>query len=106
MTKIEFMKLMRFPEEWLGMGMYTDELFSLQLSGYTPGDEEGAEHDRNGAFHWWLRQQPTKEQLRSILRLASLDPDPALGNDVRTYVRVAKEFDEELAAYDKELFGS
>ena len=51
MTKIEFLKLMRFPTEWDTLGMYPDELFAFQLAHYEPGHEEGAEHDRNGAFH-------------------------------------------------------
>lgn len=104
MTKSEFLKLMRFPTEWVLLGMYPDELFQWQLAGYQPGHEEGAEHDRNGAFHWWLRRQPSRTELENLLRLAALDPDPMLGDDLRQYIRKATAFDEQVAALDRELF--
>ncbi|CCF97315.1 hypothethical protein [Ralstonia solanacearum K60] len=104
MTKLEFMQLMRFPVEWITLEMYPDELFQWQLAGYQPRHEEGAEHDRNGAFHWWLRRQPTKIELEKLLRLAALDPDPFLGEDLRQYIRKASAFDERLAVLDRELF--
>ena len=105
MTKSEFLKLMRFPVEWVSLGMYPDELLQWQLSGYQPGHEDGSEHDRNGAFHWWLRRQPSKKELENLLRLAALDPDPMLGEDLRQYIRKATAFDEQVAALDRELFG-
>lgn len=104
MTKEEFLQLMRFPAEWLSMGMYPDELFQRQLSGYEPCHEEGSEHDRNGAFHWWLKRNPTTDELEKLLRLAALDPDPLLGNDVRRYIRAAGAFDVKLALLDSALF--
>jgi len=104
MTKKEFLTLMRFPAEWDTLGMYPDDLFAWQLSGYVPGHEQGAEHDRNGAFHWWLRRHPNKSQLLNLVRLAALDPDQALGNDVRQYVYKAKCFDAEVASLDQALF--
>ena len=90
MTKSEFLKLMRFPTEWESLGMYPDELFAGQLAIYKPGDEQGAEHDRNGAFHWWLRRKPSEEELEALYRLASLDPDPLLGQDLLQYLDKAK----------------
>lgn len=104
MTKSEFLVLMRFPAEWVSLGMYPDDLFRWQLSGYEPGHENGAEHDRNGAFHWWLRREPSKSQLENLLRLAALDPDPLMGNDLRQYIRNASSFDEDLTALDRKLF--
>lgn len=104
MDKIAFINLMRFPEQWVSLGMYPDNLFQWQLSGYLPGHEQGAEHDRNGAFHWWLRQAPSKEQLRVLLELAALDPDTALGNDVRGYIQKAGAFDGDLSKYAERLF--
>lgn len=104
MTKSEFMRLFHFPSEWMTFEMYPDELFQWQLSGYEPGHEDSAEHDRNGAFHWWLRKPPTKAELENLLRLAALDPDPILGNDLRQYIRKASAFDDLLAALDQELF--
>lgn len=84
--------------------MYPDELFEWQISGYRPGHENGSEHDRNGAFHWWLKRSPTQDELDKLLRLAALDPDPLLGNDVRKYIRQALNFNENLSALDGELF--
>lgn len=104
MTKSEFQKLMRFPSEWLSLGMYPDDLFRWQLSGYEPGHENGAEHDRNGAFHWWLRRQPSIIELKNLVRLAAVDPDPMLGEDVRQYIRRAAAYDEQVAALDRDLF--
>ena len=91
MTKREFLKLMNFPEEWISLGMYPDELFQWQLSGYRVGHEDASEHDRNGAFHWWLRRNPTRDQLEQLLRLAVLDPDAHLSADVRRHIRQATE---------------
>jgi len=79
MTRDEFLQLMHFPIEWDTLGMYPQELFEGQVGMYKPGDERGAEHDRNGAFHWWLRRGPTKLQVEKLRQLASLDPDPFLG---------------------------
>lgn len=104
MTKKEFLCLMRFPTEWELWSMYPDELFNVQLSFYEPGHEDSAEHDRNGAFHWWLRQNTSKEQLEKLLRLAALDPDQLLGNDLRRYIRKNLFFDEQMEKLDKELF--
>lgn len=104
MTKSEYLTLMHFPAEWLTLGMYPDELFRWQMSGYEPGHEDGAEHDRNGAFHWWLRRQPSKTELENLVRLAALDPDPLLGEDLRQHLRKASAFDEQVAALDRELF--
>jgi hypothetical protein len=39
-----------------------------------------------------------------LIRLAALDPEPFLGEDLRQYFRKAESFDEELAALDKQLF--
>jgi hypothetical protein len=103
MDKAAFLTVMRFPPEWLTLEMYPDELFASQFAMYQPGDERGAEHDRNGAFHWWLRRQPTKAELRKLLLLASLDPDAAMGQDVRGYLRRSRAFDAGLAAYDAAL---
>lgn len=103
MTKMEFLKLMKFPTEWETFGMYPDDLFQSQVSRYEVGHEEGSEHDRNGAFHWWLRRELNREQLEKLLRLTILDPDVALGADVRTYIRKAAAFDSELAMLESKL---
>lgn len=105
MTKLEFLRLMKFPREWIDFDMYPDELFSIQASNYQPGHESGAEHDRNGAFHWWLRRKPTKDRILNLLRLAALDPDPFLGQDLRQYLRRAESFDEDASVLEQQLFG-
>lgn len=104
MTRLQFLELMKFPAEWDQYGMYPEELFQWQIAGYEPGHEEASEHDRNGAFHWWLRQNPSKEELEKLLRLARVDPDAGLGQDVRTYIRKALCFDSDLERIDAELF--
>lgn len=106
MKKSEFLKRMNFPAEWEELEMYPDDLFSWQLAGYIPGHENGAEHDRNGAFHWWFRKQPSKSQLLNLVRLAALDPDRALGNDVRSYFCQLMSFDADVAALDQSLFAA
>lgn len=93
MEKNIFLAFMNFPKEWLEYGMYPDELFYSQLHLYQPGDEEGSEHYRNGAFHWWLKRKPTTEQLSNLVKLTFLDPDALMGNDVRNYMRFAYNFD-------------
>ena len=103
MTRDGFMALMKYPELWRSLEMYPDELFHEQLAGYLPGHEEGCEHDRNGAFHWWLRREPSKLDLEKLLRLSYADPDIALGEDVRNYLRQADGFDEELREFEAKL---
>jgi len=99
-NKNEFLKLMNFPNDWLQLDMYPDGLFAVQLAGYVPGHEHGSEHDRNGAFHWWLRKKPTKAELENLVRLAAADPDALLGNDVLQYIREADAYDEQIAALE------
>ncbi len=104
MTKNKFMELMRFSEEWEKSGMYPDELFLDQFNGYEPGHEEGAEHDRNGAFHWWLKKDPSKEELIILTRLTFLDPDQHMAEDVRSYIIKARNFESETETLMKELY--
>ncbi|MDR0716055.1 MAG: hypothetical protein LBF50_01390 [Azoarcus sp.] len=104
MTKHDFLAIMNFPPEWETFGMYPDELFLEQNALYKPGDEEGSEHDRNGAFHWWLRRSPGTVELMNLVRLAALDPDPLLGNSVRQYIYQSNCFDNDVAALDQLLF--
>lgn len=96
-NKKDFIKIMKFPDEWLEWDMYPDELAELQLAGYEPGHEQGSEHDRNGAFHWWLKHDPNKEQLINLVKLSFLDPDQGLGGHVREYILKSKNCDKEVA---------
>lgn len=77
---------MKFQPEWEEWGLYPDELFLGQLDLYKPGDEQGSEHDRNGAFHWWLKQQPDLDVLRKLLLLTFMDCDQVMAEDVRRYI--------------------
>ena len=86
MTRDEFLHLLHFPDEWDALGMYPQELAELQIGRYEPGHEQGSAHDRNGAFHWWLRRGPTRAQVANLRRLAELDPDPLLGRDMLLYL--------------------
>ena len=83
--------------------MYPDGLFQSQVSRYQAGHEEGSEHDRNGAFHWWLHRKMSTEELEKLLRLTFFDPDPMLGNDVRMYIRALPDFDQGLAMLESKL---
>lgn len=89
MTIDEYLKLMSFPKEWIEWGMLPDDLRMLMLSSYEPGHENGSEHDRNGAFHWWLKKSPppTSEELIKLAKLSFLDPDGLMAADVRRYIK-------------------
>ena len=86
MRKADFLSLMRFPPEWEEWGLYPDELFLEQLKLYRAGDEAGSEHDRNGAFHWWLKREPGLKVLEQLLQLAMLDGDQVMAADARRYI--------------------
>ena len=96
MNKFEFMRLMQIPKEWESYGMYPNELFDLQVRRFEPSHVDGSEHDRNGMFHWWLRQEPTKDQLLKLVALCFLDPDPLITKDVRSHIELSKNFDSEV----------
>ena len=87
MSKSEFLKLMGYPIEWLEWDMYPDDLFSKQLELYRAGDEQGSEHDRNGAFHWWLKRKLSLSQWKSLVLLTFKDPDPVMAADVRKHIQ-------------------
>ncbi len=87
---------MQFPEEWVEYEMYPKALSELQISRYEEGNEEASEHDRCGAFHWWLKQDPSKEQLEKLMKLAYLDPEPLMGEDVRSYIKKAANYTERV----------
>ena len=90
------MKLMQFPREWEELGMYPEELFEIQINHYKPGHEEGSEHDRNGAFHWWLKKNPNKNELINLAILANRDPDKLMGDDIKKYIRKSKYYDKDV----------
>lgn len=96
MNKHEFLEKMNFPIEWEIYDMYPDELYLWQFKHYQEGDEQGSEHDRNGAFHWWLKRNPNKKEIALLIKLTYLDPDQLMANDVRNYIRLVKNYDSDL----------
>jgi hypothetical protein len=99
MTKRQFLELMHYPSEWSLWSLYPDELFQMQLSHYTPGDEEAAEHHRNGAFHWWLKKDPGPDILVQLVKLTYLDPDDLMSEDVRNCIRRSPAYNSDVAAH-------
>ena len=100
-----FLKKMNYPSEWISWGMYPEELALIQRKGYRPGAEAASEHFRNGAFHWWLRAgNPSRVELEKLLKLASLDPDPLMAEDVLSHIRKAPGYDDGLEQLATELF--
>ena len=89
MRKSEYLSLMNFPSEWLEWDLYPDELFRGQMAHYKAGDEAGSEHDRNGAFHWWLRRKPSLDVLQKLLLLTYIDGDSIMAADARRYIENA-----------------
>jgi len=97
MTKDEFLALMKIPSEWQELGMVPEELSKIQIERYKPGHEEAPEHDRSGAFHWWLKQDPSEEQLKKLMYLASIDPESLMGYDLKQYIEKAKNYTADVA---------
>jgi hypothetical protein len=94
--KIRYLALMSFPNEWLDWDMYPDELFEIQSSGYEQGHEDASEHDRHGAFQWWLKRNPSKDQLLKLTKLTFLDPDEDMGTYVRGFILRSVDCDDEI----------
>ena len=96
MTHEDFMLLMQFPVEWSEWGMIPDELACVQLENYEEGHENSPEHDRNGAFHWWLKRNPSKAQVSKLLKLSRLDPDQLMAQDARKYIRKSLSYERSM----------
>ena len=91
--KERFMKLLRFPDEWKDLDIYSDDLFSRQLQCLLQdiGEEElvkryergtfggGEEHYRAGASHWIIANEPDTSRLRGLRRALENDPDQRMG---------------------------
>ena len=87
----DYLKLMHFPKEWEEWNMLPDSNYINEVIAlYEPGNENASEHDRNGFFHWWLRKEPTEEQLVLLIELAALDPEKSLEKDLRKYIEKSK----------------
>jgi hypothetical protein len=87
MTHEEWLQRMRFPRQWTEWGLIPAALAAKQLAGYASEHEASPEHDRHGAFQWWLRQSPSPAVLVQLARLTWLDPDQEMGAYVRECIR-------------------
>lgn len=83
MTHADWLELMRFPPEWVEWDLIPDALAAIQSTGYRPGHEAASEHDRHGAFQWWLRRDPSHATLILLARVSWLDPDQHMAGYVR-----------------------
>lgn len=92
MTKNEFLDRLHFPAEWRTLDFYPDELFGIQLAEFRPEHVESSEHTRNGAFSWWLHQNPTVDALKKLAQLSLADPDKHLSADVQIRIRASKHY--------------
>jgi hypothetical protein len=99
MDEGRYLSLMSFPPQWTELGMFPAELSRELVSRYRPGDEEGSEHDRNGAFHWWLRRNPPIDVLVKLAQLTVVDPDPLMAADVRKYIARSPYANDELRLF-------
>ncbi len=82
-TREELICLMRYPKEWVEWEMLPGEFVDAQIATYEPGNENASEHFRNGAFHYWLKRNPSKEILIKLVKLSFLDPDVPMANWLR-----------------------
>ncbi|MEO1034301.1 MAG: ankyrin repeat domain-containing protein [Pseudomonadota bacterium] len=83
MDRTEYLRLMPFPKEWETWEMIPEEWLSGAMQSYEPGMEIASEHDRHGAFQWWLKTGPSEDQLLKLAQLANLDPDLPMAQSVR-----------------------
>ncbi len=99
MTKNEFIKLMRYPREWLEWDMLPDELINAQIAEYAHSSEQAAERYRNAAFLFWLGKTPGKEILLKLIKLSYLDPDPLMSYVLRKeHIATAENAEDEEVA--------
>ena len=100
----EYLNLMHVPKEWTEWNMLPEESYLEELiSTYEPGMEDASEHDRNGFFHWWLKKEPTEEQLLKLAKLTNLDPDDSMSKDVQSYIIKANNCSNKVAAILKKI---
>lgn len=93
MNKIEFLKFLEFPLEWLEFKLYPDELFEIQIGEMQKDLSErglesrfsevkygaGSEHYRYGAFCWVIGKM--NHSVLDNLRVAvKKDPDTIMRN--------------------------
>ena len=90
MNKLDFLKLMEFPEAW--RDMYPDELYNIQLGCYKPGDERSPEHFRYGAFLWWLKNRLSHDDIVKIKNLAEQEEEFGIRDEILGMIRNAEAY--------------
>jgi hypothetical protein len=96
MTREDYLRLMKFPKEWEMFNLLPEELVDQLIGMYVPRHEDSPEHDRNGVFHWWLKQSPDKDVLMRLVDLSFLDPDQIMAADVREHILRSTHADEDV----------
>lgn len=86
-TKNRLADLLDFPQEWLSWEMYPDEMFVAHKQQFQPGDESDSENERNETFHYWLSRELDEEQLRKLVQLSQLDPDPVMAENIQDHIQ-------------------
>lgn len=92
-----YLALMHFHPKWNAYGLVPADYLQMLIASYEPGMERASEHDRNGVFHWWLKQSPAKDVLVKLVELSYLDADQLMADDVRRHITKSKRFDSEVA---------
>ena len=96
MNKKQFLERLNFPNEWLSLDLYPDNLFQIQLDEYELEHVDSSEHTRNGAFTWWLHQEISVDVLKKLAVISLVEPDAPLRDDLQKRIRNAKGFNEEV----------
>lgn len=97
MNRDTYIELMKFPPEWIEWEMLPVESIRQMIETYEPGMENASEHDRHGAFQWWLKGHPTATQLVTLARLSWLDPDEGMAGYVRECIAQLPELSADVA---------
>ena len=90
---------MRFPDEWVQLGMVPDDEYVADcIFHLKPGMEHTPEHARHEAFHYWLARDPDVEQLEKLVQLSLVDPDAEMGESIRAEILKLGNCNEQLRA--------
>lgn len=63
--------------------MLPDIVLENQMKQYEPGHENSSDHNRNGAFQFWLRGEASEEKLIKLVKLSKLDPEKIMCRYIR-----------------------
>ncbi len=78
-----FSKL-QFSQEWVDIGILTNDKFCLIKQEYLKGEDEFTEHYRWGAFRTFMQAQNSlsPEELHALYKIGKNDPDYAMGRAI------------------------